>query len=94
MRRPQGKLTNAWVSINDARADQNGATLKQLYQDSDMPDALREAHDSFVAIDDRAFDAKTTYVSADDGKRVRSASRVELTALDHLPIPRKVRARR
>lgn len=93
MRRPQGKLTNAWVSINDAKADQNSATLKQLYQDSDMPDALREAHDSFVVVD-RAFGAKTAYVSADDGKRVRSTSRVELTALDHLPIPRKGRARR
>ncbi|MGB6243325.1 type IIL restriction-modification enzyme MmeI [Gordonia sp. (in: high G+C Gram-positive bacteria)] len=94
MRRPQDKLTNAWVSIDDARADQNGATVKQLYQDSDMPDALREAHDSLDATVDRAFGAKTTCVSADERKRVLSTSYVELTSPDHLPIPQKARARR
>lgn len=91
MRRPQDKLTNAWVSIDDARADQNGATLKQLYQDSDISGALREAHDSLV---DRVFGAKTTCVSADERERVLSTAYVGLTSLDHLPIPRKVRARR
>ena len=94
MRRPQGKLTNARVSIDDARADQNGATLKQLYQDSDMPDSIQNAHHALDAIVDRAFGAKTTCANADERKRILIAPYVELTSRDQLPMPRKAKARR
>lgn len=82
------------MPIDVERADKNGATLKQPYLDLDMPDALREAHDSLDATVNRAFSAKTTCVSADERKRVVSTSYAELTSLDNLPIPLKVRAKR
>lgn len=90
----RNKLTTAWDAIDAARTEQSGATLKQLYQDSAMPEPLRNAHDSLDAIVDHAFGSKTTCESSDERKRVLFTSYVELTSRDQLPMARKTRARK
>jgi hypothetical protein len=86
-------LSAAWTSVEETRAVQEGTTLKQLYQDSAMPEALRAAHDTLDSIVDQAFGAKSICTNADERKRILFTRYVELTTRDQLPTPRKTRAR-
>lgn len=90
----RNKLNDAWAAVDEARIEQGGTTLKQLYQASEMPDSLRAAHDALDAIVDRAFGAKTVCANADERKRILFASYVALTSQGQLTTARTTRTRR
>lgn len=71
-------LSTAWAAIEDARAEQVGATLVQLYGGTSMPIQLHHAHTELDLIVDRAFGAKHLCTNSEERKELLFAKYVAL----------------